>query len=266
VKEIGAYRHLVTATARGQMQYRVSFLLETAGVFVGTGVDFVAILVFFGRVGSIGGWSMPEVALLYALVSASLGIAQVVGAGFEEFADTVRLGRFDQVLIRPLPTAVQVMASQLPLRRTGSLGQAAIAFVLAARWLDLDWGAGKWLFAAWTVLAGCLFFLGLFMMRAASCFLTVESVEVTNIVTYGGHEVSSYPMHVYSRWLQRVFVYMVPLAFVNYFPAVFLLGKPNPLGGPAGVHWLAMPLCLAVLAAGLATWRAGVRRYQSTGS
>jgi ABC-2 type transport system permease protein len=60
--------------------------------------------------------------------------------------------------------------------------------------------------------------------------------------------------------------FVVPLAFVNWLPALYVLGRPYPIGLP---WWLAFtpPLVAAgsCVLAGLA-WRAGVRSYRSTGS
>lgn len=59
---------------------------------------------------------------------------------------------------------------------------------------------------------------------------------------------------------------MVPLAFVNWVPALYVLGRE----APAGLPWwaaFASPL-VAVVCTGLAglAWRAGLRSYRSTGS
>jgi ABC-2 type transport system permease protein len=53
---------------------------------------------------------------------------------------------------------------------------------------------------------------------------------------------------------------------VAYYPALVLLGRPDPLGLPEWVGWCS-PL-VAVAAAALAgiAWRFGVRHYRSTGS
>ncbi len=59
---------------------------------------------------------------------------------------------------------------------------------------------------------------------------------------------------------------MVPLAFVNWYPVLYVLGESDPFGLPDWVR-LASPvvaLVMAVLAAW--AWRAGLRRYRSTGS
>jgi ABC-2 type transport system permease protein len=60
--------------------------------------------------------------------------------------------------------------------------------------------------------------------------------------------------------------FVVPGAFVAYYPALAILGKPDPLG-LAPVLQYSAPL-VAVLAAGVAAlvWRAGLRRYVGTGS
>jgi len=263
---IAVYRRLVGAGLRAQLQYRVSFLLETGAVFIGTVVDFLAILVFFNHVDTIGGWQMPEVALLYGLVSVSFAVAQFLGSGFEEFGEVVRRGTFDQVLVKPRSAFLQIMGTQLPLRRLGRFLQGAMALALALVWLQPDWGAERWLFVGWTILGGVFYCLGLFLVRAAVCFWTVESIEATNILTYGGQEMMSYPLHIYAPPLQRLFIYVIPLAFVNYFPARFLLDKPVLAGGPPLAAFLAVPACAVMLGFGLLAWRAGVRHYQSTGS
>jgi ABC-2 type transport system permease protein len=94
----------------------------------------------------------------------------------------------------------------------------------------------------------------------------VQGREATNVFTYGGDFMTSYPMDVFDGWLRRFVTFVIPLAFVDYEPALYLLGKPDPLGLPPWVR-LASPLVAAAL--GLVAWRAwsiGVRHYQSTGT
>ena len=53
-------------------------------------------------------------------------------------------------------------------------------------------------------------------------------------------------------WLRRLLAYLIPMAFVCYFPALYILGKPDPLGLPSFLRF-ASPVAalLAALAAGL---------------
>jgi ABC-2 type transport system permease protein len=64
----------------------------------------------------------------------------------------------------------------------------------------------------------------------------------------------------------RGVTFVLPLAFVNWLPALYVLGRPYPLDLPAWVAFaspVVAALCCAL--AGIA-WRAGLRAYRSTGS
>ena len=56
------------------------------------------------------------------------------------------------------------------------------------------------------------------------------------------------------------------MAFVNYYPALWLLDKPDPLGGPAWLAFASPFVCLAVFGVGVRMWWYGVQKYTSTGS
>jgi ABC-2 type transport system permease protein len=61
-------------------------------------------------------------------------------------------------------------------------------------------------------------------------------------------------------------MFLIPIAFVAYFPVVTALGKPDPLGFPpwiGAVSWVVGPVFLAMCLA-VCNW--GVRHYTSTGS
>ena len=101
---------------------------------------------------------------------------------------------------------------------------------------------------------------------SSSTYDTDPVGEVQNIFTYGGTELASYPLHIYNRWLQGAFLYFVPLALTSYYPALYVLGKPDPLGLPRILQFLAPLVAALFFAAGLVVWRLGLRHYQSTGS
>lgn len=262
------YRRLVAAQLRSQMQYKVSFLLGAFAVFLGTVIDFLAILILFARFDSLGGWKLPEVALLYGLVNLPFALVHLLADGLEDFQSIVRPGAFDQILTRPRTALLQVLGSRFPLRQLGRLASAGLALGLALHWLDAvaRWGISEWAFMLLTVAGGMAFFSGVVLLSATACFWTVESIEVANIVTYGGTEMASYPMHIFAAWLRRTFTYILPLAFVNYYPALWLLGRQPPAGLPDLSPFLALPVCLWTLSLGLLAWRFGVRHYFSTGS
>ena len=119
----------------------------------------------------------------------------------------------------------------------------------------------------WPRSSGAVFFAAVFVGAATVAFFWIDSGEFANGFTYGGRDFTSYPINVYSGLFRRLFAYSLGFAFVAYYPALVLLGRPDPLGlpaaGPPGpARWCpSRRRCVAALA-----WRFGVRHYRSTGS
>ncbi|MEW5535548.1 ABC-2 family transporter protein, partial [Streptomyces virginiae] len=93
-----------------------------------------------------------------------------------------------------------------------------------------------------------------------------DAAEVQNSFTYGGCTMLQYPPTVFATDLLRGVTFFVPLAFVNWLPALYVLGRPDPLGLPGWAAFLSPLVALAVFVPASLAWRAGVRSYRSTGS
>jgi ABC-2 type transport system permease protein len=257
---------LFLAQARAEMQYRVSFLAELAGSFLVTALDFVALVVLLTQFKSIGGWNLAETALLYGTSSVSFGLAQLAAGALVGFDTLVARGDLDRILMRPLATIPQLMALSYPLRRLGRLVQGIVALAAALIWLQPQWNLAQILFLGVTLVGGAVFFFAILCSAATFSFWSPQTAEIANVFTYGGQFMTSYPMHIYQTWLRDLFTFVIPMAFINYYPALWLLNRDDPLGLPSWVPFLAPLVSILALMASLAFWRLGLRFYQSTGS
>src|SRR5215470_368838 len=117
------YRRYLGISVRGQLQYRAALAMQIFGNLVITAVEFFAIWALFARFGSLRGWSLVEVALMYGLVDVSFALADSFGRGFDAFGTLVKSGDFDRLLLRPRSTVLQLMGQELRLRPLGRLAQ-----------------------------------------------------------------------------------------------------------------------------------------------
>jgi ABC-2 type transport system permease protein len=170
------------------------------------------------------------------------------------------------MLLRPLGTLPQLLSADVALKRVGRVAAGVGVLVWSLSTLDLDWTPTRALLAITAPVAGAVILAAMWVAANAVSFWLVDGREVANSVTYGSNFSTSYPITIYGPWLRRIMCYAVPAAFVAYFPALALLGRPDPLGLPDALQW-SSPLvaAVAVAAAGL-VWRTGVRHYQGTGS
>jgi ABC-2 type transport system permease protein len=256
----------VGASVRSQMEYPGSFLMLAFGHLVITAVEFAGIALLFTRFGSLKGWSLAEVAVLYGMVNVSFAIAEAASAGFDRFGDLLKSGEFDRILLRPRAAELQVAGYELTLRRVGRLAQGLALLAWGLARAPRGVGPGGLALVAAGVASGVCLFYGLLVFQAALAFLTTETLEAMNILTYGGVEMAQYPLEIYHPGLRRFFTWVVPLAAANYLPAVAALGRVDPAGSGLLFQCVSPLLGLAFLGAGLVAFRLGTRRYESTGS
>jgi ABC-2 type transport system permease protein len=258
------YLRYLGVSVRGQMEYRASFFLRALAQFIVTGIEFVAVWALFHRFGRLGEWSLREVALFYGVAQVSWVLADFTTGGFDFFGEIVKRGDFDRLLLRPRSLWMQLMGQDVRLRAIGRAAQGAA--VLAWSGSHVDWSPATATLLVVSVLCGAMLMSGLVAVQATICFWTTESIEVMNVFIYGGVEAAGYPLAIYRPWFRRFFTLVVPLACVNYYPVLIVLGKADPLGAPAWVGWLTPLAGPVFLLAAVGVWRIGVRRYQSTGS
>lgn len=262
------YCKLLSIQIRSQMQYRASFWMD----FLTTGIlnvtYFLSLALVLERFGTIAGWGLGEIAYLTGMAETSFAIMDLVFSGFDpdRFSHLVQYGRFDQVLLRPVNLTVQVLGSSFVLRRLGRAFEGLVVLAIGLWLSPIEWTLAKALYIPLIFISLVVGMGALFVAGGTLTFWTVRPVEAVNILTYGGEEMISYPMNIYPGWIRYFFTFAVPLIFLNYYPALYIMGKPDPLGFPVIAPWLAPVAASWMMIAALRFWKYGVDHYQSTGT
>ncbi|MEL6181855.1 MAG: ABC-2 family transporter protein [Myxococcota bacterium] len=257
---------LMTVSLRSQLQYRASMFMQSVGHLLVTGIEFFGVWALFVRFGQLDGWTLAEVAVFYGVVHVSFALAEACGRGFSVFATQLKQGDFDRLLLRPRSTALQVAGTELNLKRIGRFLQGLVVLGWGLKALDIAWEPWRGALLLWIVVGAVCMFYGLMVMQATIAFWTTESLELVNVLTYGGVETTQYPVSLYRRWFRWVFTFLIPLACVCYLPVLALINHPDPLGTSVSLQIVAPVAGVVFLGAMLGFWRIGVRHYTSTGS
>jgi ABC-2 type transport system permease protein len=260
------YFRYISVSFKSQMQYKVSFLLQVLGQFLATAIEFLGIWALFSRFNSIGSWTLGEIAIFYGMVNISFSCADALGRGFDGFWKIIKSGDFDRLLLRPRTTVLQLLGTEFTLKRIGRLSQGCIVlgWSLSTLHVTLNFPI-LWLLCT-SFLGGITLFLGIVIVQATLTFWTIESLEIMNILTYGGVETAQYPLSIYSKWFQRFFTFLIPLACVNYFPLLAVLGKEDEFSIPVWFCYISPMAGVIFFLVALVLWKTGERYYCSTGS
>jgi ABC-2 type transport system permease protein len=266
VDDVRAFGVLAWAWTRAAWQYRASLVLLTIGQCVAVALDVVAILIIFIHTDALAGFSATEVLFLYGTTCTSFGIAEVAMGQVDRLGQHIRSGSFDVMLVRPASTLVQVMADGLSPKRLGKLVPAAIALGVSVDSLEVTWSADRIAMVVVLLTSGVVIYCAIWVLGAAFQFIATDAAEAVNAVTYGGNYLTQYPLTVFGTEWVRTLTWVVPLAFVNWYPALYVFDRPDPFGFPYAAQFAAPVVAVAVAAVATLAWRVGLRRYRSTGS
>jgi ABC-2 type transport system permease protein len=258
---------LLRGQLRAQTAYRISFGLDLVSTMWGTVAEVLTVLVLFRAVTtSLAGFQLTEALLMVGLAAAGFALADLAVGNIERLRQYLRTGLLDTLLLRPLRALPQLLLMDLGLFRLSKLGISAAVLVAALVVAPVPWTPGRVALAVAAPVGGALFFGAVFVAGATVAFWWIESGELANSLTYGGRELATYPLTVYGPLFRRVFGYGLGFGFVAYYPALALLGRPDPLGLPPWVGWASPAVALPAVGVAAVLWRAGIRHYRSTGS
>ncbi|WP_432009136.1 ABC transporter permease [Streptomyces bacillaris] len=261
-----AYGLIVAMWVRSTMAYRASFVMTTLGNLAATAFDFVTIVLMFTHVDALGGYTLPEIALLYGVSATAFGLADLLLGSMERLGRRVRDGTLDTLLVRPVPVLAQVAADRFALRRIGRITQGLAVLAYALLTLDIAWTPLKVAVLPLMVITGAVVFGAVFVAGAAFQFVAQDASQVQSAFTYGGATLLQYPPTIFAKDLVRGVTFVVPLAFVSWLPALYVLGRDYPLDLPRWVAFLTPVVAAGCLGLAGLVWRAGLRSYRSTGS
>ena len=245
---------------RSAMTYRSSFFLSCLGHLLITTNVFLSVAFLMDRFESVGGYTLPQLSLCYAVILAGTSLAECFARGIDAFVRILSEARFDRIMLRPRPLLFQVLCQDMKPTMFARVLQAAVMLVWAIGSGAVVWTPVKAIVLALMILCGAGVFFGVYLVNACVTFFTLEHIEALNIFMDGPREYGKYPFGIYGKPVLIILTFLVPLALVQHWPLQYLFDR-----GPAWYGLLPIVSLVFLIPCGL-LWRLGVRHYRSTGS
>ena len=251
---------------KSQLQYPLSFLLQTLAQLIMEGGEVLAVILLVDRFDHLNQWTAGDLYFFFGLMSVTFYLTECFGRGVTgNFPAMVRSGQLDTVLIRPRGILTQVLCSAVDPRRIACIAVGTVSLVLGSRLSHVEWTLPRFLLLAESIFCGFWLILGLFLVEAILCIYSVKSVEIANALTYGGRSACQYPVDAFPRRLRTLFTVIAPFALVMHVPASHILGKPV-FGWPAWAAWISPMAGFALFGIMFLLFTRAIRFYRSTGS
>ncbi len=246
---------------KSQLEYKSSFIINSISQFFIFFTFYFMIIALFQKFNNIRGFTVYEVLLCFSIIQFGFAFTETFFRGIDRFEDLIIDGRLDRYLVRPRGILFQTLCSEIDLVKIFRIIQALIIMVIALIKLDITWNILKVMVLIFMMIASILIFFGLFVLTASYCFITVQGLEVKNLLTDGGKNLAQYPISIYRKGVVFVFTFIIPYGFINYYPLLYFLGKTN------NILYLFSPfMVLLFLIPCLLSFKIGLKHYNSVGS
>lgn len=248
---------------KSQTIYRMSFALLCIGQFFVPFIVFISLKLLFAKFHQIGDYTFDRVALLYGTIHTAFALAECFGRGFDSFPLLVKNGEFDRLMVRPQSLFLQVLGSRFEFTRIGRLVQGIAVLIMALNATNVQWSILKAMTVLFMIIGGSMVFVGVMVLFATTSFWVIEHLEIANLFTDGGREMSQYPISIYWDKIRQFFTFVIPFALVNYLPLNYIYDVP----GYTHVFYAFIPLvAMLFILPCTFLWYFGVKHYKSTGS
>ena len=263
---LGLYAAFAKVNLLSQLEYRGQYAIRMLTKIISWSTGFVMILILLNKFKTIGDWNVYEVLFLYVLDVLSYSIAGTFFMGpFGKLPDLIRQGVFDEVLTKPVNPFVYMVCTRVSAGYTSNyiIGVAILVICFVKLHISLTLGKFFWLIAV--IFGATLIQSAGFILTAVPAFWIVKSDGLQMLFYKNLTDFLQYPMKIYDRWIQVMLTFVLPYAFINYYPCQYFLGKDEHLFFP-WFQYLTPLVGIVLFGLSYFVWKKGLNAYQSTGS
>lgn len=252
----------VAQYAKGRLAYRWDFIAGLISDIIYQSVSIIFLLVVFQQVPTLADWRQEEVFFMYGYFLIPASFFNTFSNGIWDFTDRYILkGELDRLLLRPANALFQLILEGIELEPLLGLVTGVAIMIWSGRTLHATFYWYDLLLLPVLTLGSVLVYMGVYLTLMSIGFWYDGRTGLLPLLWNVNHY-GRYPVSIYNRALQLLLTWVIPFAFVGFFPAAYLLRRE-------AFRWWAV--LTPVVGAGFCTmavlvWRAGLKRYHSTGS
>lgn len=208
-----------------QMQYRGNFFLMIPVHLVWTLQEIVLATALYLYTDKIYSWTKYEFILIlgtYFIVDSLF--SSVILPNLNELSDRIRTGEMDFFILKPIDTQFLVFTYQVDLGLVFAFGIGVFFILYSLAHLHLPLDLLTVLLYMLLTANGVIIFASITFIISSFAFKTIK-IDYTHNIFLTFAQFARKPFDIYPAILRYIMIFVIPLGFIAYIPAGFLLGK-----------------------------------------
>ncbi|WP_435236496.1 ABC transporter permease [Psychromonas sp. PT13] len=264
---LALFLHYSAITMKSWFQYKVDAILRSLAVFLREASSIIIIYFMLLKFETINGWNVNELLFLFSFIFFTYGLFILFFTGLRDFEGLVNKGTFDRFLLRPRGLIFQIIACKVDWFAAighGTLGW--MLFIYSANNINIEWNYLTITYCTFAIISGVLIQGALFLFLASLSFTLIKISNLRQMLYWNTRKFAGYPISIFHGSIKFLLIYIVPFAFVNYFPAQYLLRKSDLADFPIMYIYIAPLVGFVLYALAYCYWIYSLKFYKSTGN
>ena len=164
------------------LEYKLSFILSLCSQILVFFTYYFLIIAMFQKFSNLQGYNLYEILLTFSIIHFGFSMNETFARGIDQFDSLIVDGSFDRLLLRPRNILLQVIGYQIDYTKLARVIQSIVIMIISLIKLNIDWSILKVITLILMLLSSIAIFFGIFLLAASYCFLTVQGLEVRNVL------------------------------------------------------------------------------------
>ncbi|MFC1504486.1 ABC transporter permease [Spirochaetota bacterium] len=214
----------------------------------------------------LAGWTFGEIAFIYALGYLTQGIQVSLFLQTWFIGHFIIHGEFDRILVRPLNTFFLFAFRNVHFNGILDLIPGMIIFIYSSQLIGFVWSFTNIIKLLFVLTGGALIRTALFMFVGTFSFWFKTRRPASFILQEILVQFTHYPLNIYPYFIQVIFTFFIPLAFISFYPAVGFFNKNKPLIFPFDFSLITLILGGVLFGLAVRFFKTGLKYYESAGN
>jgi len=262
LKHLKLIRIYIFSIIKAEMEYRLNFILGIFANILTYFLIYFSMYIITHRYGFLDGWNYKDLILLTSLDLFAYAIAVTWCWSFMvKTGENIRNGKIDLILCRPISLIFQLLMQSFAWTGIGQIIISGTYFIFICSSFNLT--ICQIFLLILFIFSSSLIQMGSMIIFGALNFWTPQVENLRGLVLYDMRNLIKYPISLYNNYIQFILTFILPWAFINYYPLKFLLHKYSEFH----IIYVLNPIVgISIFLGSLFFLKISINKYQSTGS
>jgi ABC-2 type transport system permease protein len=177
----------------------------------------------------------------------------------------INMGEIDRLMTKPKSMLFLFITQRLEVSFLGDIAIAAGIILYSLTKTGASLSLTNILFILITIISSTLIFSSIMLIGGTTAFWTLKSRSIKDFIFSMFNMFNPYPASIYGRFIQYSISFVLPFAFIYYYPSLHFFNKQDTIF-PGWIAYFSPVIALCFCTLSVFIWSMGIRAYKSSGT